>query len=186
MASELEPLRTRGERSFVSRSAAATEALAAALARHLPRGSVVALDGELGAGKTCFVRGLASGLACESAVASPTYTLMHEYPGPVPLFHFDAWMQGREEAFLEGGGAEWLATDGVAAIEWAGRVERFLPPARMEVRLEHARDLALEARRISIRVLAPDGGAEPAQGLERALRELALPAGIEEARRERG
>jgi tRNA threonylcarbamoyladenosine biosynthesis protein TsaE len=132
---------------FDSESAERTEALAARLARELRPGDVVALSGELGAGKTCFVRGLARGLGLASRVTSPTFTLMHTYAGTPPLHHLDAWMQGRGEAFLSDGGAEWLASDGIAAVEWAERVAEWLPAARFDVRLEHAGN---DRRRVSV------------------------------------
>jgi tRNA threonylcarbamoyladenosine biosynthesis protein TsaE len=130
--------RVLAARSFLSRSAEATEALGALLGSRLSPGSLVALHGELGSGKTCFVRGLARGLGVEGDVASPTYTLMHHHPGPIPLYHLDAWMQGRGEAFLEDGGAEWLHAGGVAAVEWAERVAAWLVGPRLAVTLEHA------------------------------------------------
>lgn len=126
------------ERSWISSSEAATEELGARLAACLPPGSVVALDGELGAGKTTFVRGLARGLCAESEVASPTYALMAEHAGRLPLYHFDAWMERRERAFLAEGGAEWFHQGGVCAIEWAERVAEHLPAARLSVVLAHA------------------------------------------------
>lgn len=148
-------------REFITRSAEETERLAEALARGLGPGTVVALEGELGSGKTCFVRGLARGLESTDPVASPTYTLMHEYRGRLPLYHFDAWMQGREEAFLAGGGAEWLEADGVAAVEWADRVEAHLPPERLAVRLAHRRD---GGRTVRIEVLGPGSLSARARG----------------------
>lgn len=115
-----------------------TEACGRELARLLEPGDVVALHGELGAGKTCFVRGLAAGLGVRDAVSSPTFTLMHTHDGRLPLHHLDAWMAARGEAFLRDGGADWLSAEGVCAVEWAERVEPWLPPERFEVRLEHA------------------------------------------------
>ncbi len=100
-------------------------------------GLVIALDGDLGAGKTCFVRGLARGLEVEDDVASPTFALMRTHAGRIPLHHFDAWMQGRERAFLDDGGAEWLDGEGVAAVEWAARVAEALPAVRLDLRLAH-------------------------------------------------
>lgn len=156
------------ERVLLTRVPEETEELAAALGRLLPAGAVVTLDGELGSGKTCFVRGLARGLGTPEPVSSPTYTLMHEYRGGrLPLFHFDAWMSGREAAFLADGGAEALHADGVAVLEWGSRVAEYLPATRLEVRIEHAGE---RERRIRLRLLlargagraGPDGGAEPA------------------------
>lgn len=106
-------------------------------------GLVIALEGELGAGKTTWIRGLARGLGSRDRVHSPSFTLMHTYEGELPLFHFDAWMEGRERAFLEGGGSEWLHGDAggeggaaVAAVEWASRVDAWLPLPRLHLRIE--------------------------------------------------
>jgi len=144
-----EPLRLE------SPSVEATEDLAAELGARLRPGDVVALDGELGAGKTAFVRGLARGLGVDEPVSSPTYVLMNVYSGRLELYHFDAWMEGREQAFLADGGGEWLRAGGVAAVEWAGRVADWLPTPRLAVRLAHA---GPEARRVEIEVVpGPDG-----------------------------
>jgi tRNA threonylcarbamoyladenosine biosynthesis protein TsaE len=132
---------------LVTEGAEATEAVGVALGASLEAGAVVALDGELGAGKTTLVRGLARGLGIEVPVSSPSFTLMHEYPGRLPLYHFDAWMAGRELAFLEAGGAEALEGDGVAVVEWAERVASYLPAERLDVRLEH---LGPSARRLTL------------------------------------
>jgi tRNA threonylcarbamoyladenosine biosynthesis protein TsaE len=171
------------QRWLMCHSAEATEALAAGVAALLEPGDVVALRGELGAGKTCFVRGAARALGVAGPVASPTYTLMHAYEGRVPVYHLDAWMQGRGEAFLEDGGAEWLRADGVAFVEWAERVAAWLPPARLEVLLEHA---GPERRRVLLDV--PGLGSDPsaaargtAERLARGLRDLALPPEVEAA-----
>ena len=130
-------IETRPLRRFVSRSSAATEALGECLGRGLGAGSVLALDGELGSGKTCFVRGLARGLGVQDSISSPTYTLLQSYAGRLELHHFDAWMEGRERAFLVDGGSEWLDGDGVAAIEWSSRVADLLPPERLELCFTH-------------------------------------------------
>jgi tRNA threonylcarbamoyladenosine biosynthesis protein TsaE len=124
-------------RRYLSRSPAATEALGAALGRELEAGSVLALDGDLGSGKTCFVRGLARGLGIEAPVTSPSYALLQSYPGRLELHHLDAWMEGRERAFLLDGGLEWLHARGVAVIEWGSRVEELLPEPRWSIRFEH-------------------------------------------------
>lgn len=166
------------ERRFHSPSAEATEALGAALAERLEPGWVIALCGELGAGKTCFARGVARGLGVREPVTSPTYTLMHSYEGRWPVHHLDAWMEGRGKAFLTDGGSEWLRTSGIALVEWAERVEPWLPLPRLEVLLQHR---ARDQRSIAIRVLA--AGAEPAEPggrLARALAALAIPEEVSE------
>jgi tRNA threonylcarbamoyladenosine biosynthesis protein TsaE len=134
----------------------ATSDLAAALGRALMAGSVIALDGELGSGKTCFVRGLARGLEVTDPVSSPTYTLQHAYRGRLDLYHFDAWMQGRERAFLLDGGAEWFDAGGVCVIEWAERVRELLPTPRIEVLMEHREPTV---RRVRFAVVAATGAA---------------------------
>lgn len=177
-----EPLLTPlAARRVLCRSAEATEALAASLGALLQPGDVVALSGELGAGKTCFVRGAARALGVEGPVASPTYTLMHAYEGRVPVYHLDAWMQGRGEAFLEDGGAEWLHADGIALVEWAERVGSWLPPARLDVLLEHA---GPDRRRVRLSVPGLQRGHSASQAaaerLARGVRGLALPPDVEE------
>lgn len=160
-------------RVLLSASAEATSALAEALGRVLPAGTVVALDGDLGAGKTCFVRGLARGLGIADVVASPTYTLMQAFEGGrLPLYHFDAWMEGREKALFADGGDEWLRAGGIAVVEWAERVAEWLPEPRLAVRLEHA---GPDLRVLRLRVVG-----EPGTPLAGRIAALALPAGISE------
>ncbi|MGE0141692.1 MAG: tRNA (adenosine(37)-N6)-threonylcarbamoyltransferase complex ATPase subunit type 1 TsaE [Planctomycetota bacterium] len=118
--------------------AAETTALGQWIGSRLRAGDFVALLGELGAGKTTFVRGLARGLGLEDpdAVASPTYLLMVEHPGPLPLRHVDAYFAPRTRAFLDDGGGSWLAEEaGVTAVEWADRIADLLPVDRLEVHL---------------------------------------------------
>jgi len=173
---EAEPV-TLAERRFTCSSPQATEALAAAFAAALEPGDVVALIGELGAGKTCFVRGAARALGVEGPVASPTYTLMHAYEGRLPVYHLDAWMQGRGEAFLEDGGAEWLHEAGIAFVEWAERVAAWLPLPRVEVLLAHA---GPTRREIRLRVLASQRGGAAGR-LAQRLGDLVPPEGVQEA-----
>lgn len=123
---------------WISHAPEATEALGESLGRNLRPGDVVALHGELGAGKTCFVRGVARAFGVEDAVASPSFTLMHHYVGRVPIYHLDAWMQARGEAFLQDGGSEWLTAEGVALVEWAERVAAWIPRESFAVHLRHA------------------------------------------------
>ncbi len=150
-----------------SESPEATEALGELLGRTLGAGSVIALVGDLGVGKTCFVRGLGKGLGLPPGVASPTYTLMQAHEGGrLPLYHFDAWMEGREAALFEDGGDEWLRGEGIAVVEWAGRVEAWLPRPCLWVELGH---LAPERRSVRIGLAL---GPEPADGAHGALRSL--------------
>ena len=133
---------------LLSRSAEATEGGGGALGRLLLPDSVVALDGDLGAGKTTFVRGLARGLGLEEGVSSPTYVLMQAHEGGrLPLYHFDAWMEGREKALFLDGGDHWLRAGGVAVVEWAERVEPWLPSEGLLLRFSTAFLHYLSSRR---------------------------------------
>jgi len=113
-----------------------TEAVGEKLAAELKPGMVVAYRGGLGVGKTAFTRGLARGLGCRGRVASPTFALVNEYDGPVPLFHFDMYrLNGPED--LEGiGWDDYLEREGVCAVEWSERVTEALPPGTLAVTLE--------------------------------------------------
>lgn len=134
-------------RSFQSQSPEETRRAACELARELSAGSVVALYGELGAGKTCFVQGLAEGLGVVRPVASPTFVIVNEYPGRLPLYHVDLYRIRSEAEALAFGLDEYLFGRGVTAIEWAEKIERLLPPGTLRVRLEPGR--SPQERRIS-------------------------------------
>ena len=112
---------------FITRSAAETELLGASLAARLLPGDVIAFRGDLGAGKTAFTRGLARGLGITEAVTSPTYTIVNEYPqGRLPLFHFDMYRLHDAEELFDLGWEDYLARDGVCAVEWSENVREAL------------------------------------------------------------
>ena len=127
---------------LVTHSPQETRQLAARLARHLAPGDVVALHGELGSGKTEFVHGLAQGLEVPSreAVASPSFTLIHEYLGRLPLIHLDLYRLETLPPEMLPDLEEYLAGAGVVAVEWAERLGALLPPDHLEVRLAMAGD----------------------------------------------
>ncbi len=113
-----------------------TWALAAELADALAPGTVIALHGDLGAGKTCFIQGFAAALGIDEPITSPTYTLIGEYEGRLPLHHIDLYrLSGPEEA-LGLGLEEYFDADGITAIEWAERAEGLLPPDLLHIRIE--------------------------------------------------
>ncbi|HUZ07064.1 MAG TPA: tRNA (adenosine(37)-N6)-threonylcarbamoyltransferase complex ATPase subunit type 1 TsaE [Candidatus Paceibacterota bacterium] len=110
--------------TFISHSPADTEALGVKFGRTAQSGFVFALSGELGAGKTQFVRGLARGLGISARVHSPTFTLVNEYGGGrLKLFHLDLYRLETREQILSAGVEEFLQPDGVSVIEWAERLE---------------------------------------------------------------
>ncbi|QDV07380.1 tRNA threonylcarbamoyladenosine biosynthesis protein TsaE [Planctomycetes bacterium Poly30] len=162
------------KRTFVSTDAEATEALGEALGQHLPAGTVMTLDGDLGTGKTTLVRGLGRGLGLDEPISSPTYMLMQAYEGGrVPLYHFDAWMEGREKALLADGADEFLGAGGIAVVEWGSRVLDWLPEPRLEVTLGHR---SPEERTISMAVI---GGPGPlGAALEAVLERLGTPGAV--------
>ncbi|MFT7671494.1 MAG: tRNA threonylcarbamoyladenosine biosynthesis protein TsaE [Planctomycetota bacterium] len=148
-------------RNFTSLSPEATEELGAKLASLATPGLVVVLEGELGAGKTCFVRGFARGLGVTEPVSSPTFALMNEYEGRLPLLHYDAWMEDRERSFLADGGADMLGDQAVALIEWGERVEDCLPRPYLRLELRHAGGPnAMETRRLQVGIVGPAASLE--------------------------
>ena len=129
-------------------SADQTEHLAEQLGTIAVPGLVIALVGDLGAGKTTFVRGLARGLEIDPAVvSSPTFVLIHEYDGRLPMFHFDPYRLTNLASWVELGVDEYIESDGVCVIEWANRVEHYLPDDRLGIQFEH---IGEQERRITV------------------------------------
>lgn len=125
---------------FLSHSVAETEAFAAELAQTLAPGTVLAYRGDLGMGKTAFTRGLARGLGCMGRVTSPTFTLVNEYEGRIPLFHFDLYRLPDADALFDIGWEDYLDRGGVCAVEWSERVADALPEDTLYVTLERCPD----------------------------------------------
>ena len=122
---------------FLTESEADTERLGRALAGAIPAGTVVALIGTLGAGKTRLVQAFAAahGVPREEAT-SPTFVLVNEYRGRLPIYHIDAYRLRDEDEFIELGPEEYFESAGVTFIEWADRVANCLPAERLEIRCE--------------------------------------------------
>ena len=118
---------------YLSHSEQETEELGAALAGRLKAGDVVAYRGDLGAGKTAFTRGLARGLGCTGRVTSPTFTIVNEYEGRIPLFHFDLYRLGDQEELWDIGWEDYLGRGGVCAVEWSENFPSALPPDSVTV-----------------------------------------------------
>ena len=114
---------------FFSQSQADTEALGEALVERLSPGAVVAFTGDLGAGKTAFVRGMAKGLDIPQRVTSPTFTIVNEYEGGrLPLFHFDLYRLGSSDELFDIGWEDFLRRGGICAVEWSENVADALEP----------------------------------------------------------
>lgn len=121
---------------FTSASEQETAGLGEKLGARLRPGDVLAFYGGLGAGKTAFIRGVARGLGVEGRVTSPTFTIVNEYPGRVPLFHFDMYRLGSSDELFEIGWEDYLARGGVCCVEWTENVEDAIPPEAVRVRIE--------------------------------------------------
>ncbi|WP_042454738.1 tRNA (adenosine(37)-N6)-threonylcarbamoyltransferase complex ATPase subunit type 1 TsaE [Neobacillus dielmonensis] len=126
-----------------------TSQFAQRLAALLQPGDVIALEGDLGAGKTTFTKGLALGLEIKKTVNSPTFTIIKEYHGRLPLYHMDVYRV--EDALEDLGFDEYFEGEGVTVVEWAHLIEEQLPEARLTIYLYHESD---DKRRI---VLVPKG-----------------------------
>ena len=115
-------------------SPAQTREFGEKLARVLRRGDVIALRGNLGAGKSELTRGIARGLGIEGPVPSPTFTILQVYDeGRIPLYHFDCYRLTSPEELYEMGLEEWIGGDGVAVIEWPGNIPEALPEEHLEI-----------------------------------------------------
>ncbi|HYS17425.1 MAG TPA: tRNA (adenosine(37)-N6)-threonylcarbamoyltransferase complex ATPase subunit type 1 TsaE [Candidatus Binatia bacterium] len=129
-------------------SAEATEAAGERLGRTLGPGAVVALTGELGAGKTCFVQGLVRGLGAAVRATSPTFVLVNQYKGRVPIYHVDAYRTDSLTELMDLGLLELVGGDGVTVIEWADKLAPLLPADAIHVHIAGVGD---EPRAITIR-----------------------------------
>lgn len=118
---------------YLSHSPEETEHIGEMLGKRLSGGTVLALRGGLGMGKTAFTRGLARGLGYTGRVTSPTFTIVNEYDGATPLFHFDMYRLDGEDDLFDIGWDDYLARGGVCAVEWSERIDSALPPDTLTV-----------------------------------------------------
>jgi len=137
----------RSTETVISHSADETRAAGERLGARLEAGAVVACIGELGAGKTCFIQGLARGLGVETPVTSPTFVLINEYRGRLPVHHLDAYRTDSLLEVLDLGIEEMMHGDGVTVIEWADKLLPILPAHTITVTIDGLGD---EPRRIVI------------------------------------
>jgi tRNA threonylcarbamoyladenosine biosynthesis protein TsaE len=128
------PVMSRG--SLVTTDPHETRAIGRALGRAAMPGTVLALRGELGAGKTQLAKGVAEGLGVRTTVNSPTFVLMNEHVGRLRLYHVDAYRLGDPEEALAAGLLDDREIDGVSVIEWADRLDGWLPVDRLDISLE--------------------------------------------------
>jgi len=122
-------------KELAAKSLEATQEIAEQLGEILHAGDVITLEGDLGAGKTSFTKGLARGLGITRNVSSPTFTIVKEYNGRLPLYHMDAYRLEDSEEDI--GFDEYFNGNGVSVIEWAQFIEDYLPEERLEIMMEY-------------------------------------------------
>jgi len=123
--------------TFISNSPAETEKFGCQFAKKLSAGSILALKGELGSGKTQFVKGLAAGVGSNAAVTSPTFTIVHEYSGGRwPIYHFDFFRIEDRQSAVRLGLDDYFFDDGVSVIKWADRFPNLIPESAQWVSFE--------------------------------------------------
>jgi len=149
----------QAEAYITTRNEAETAHIGEVLGRILDGPLVVALQGELGAGKTVFVRGAARGLSVREQVTSPTFVLQRIYRGRLPLYHFDFYRLTPDDDASELGFEEYLPGEGAAFIEWPERLPELLPPERLEVIIERFYDDKGEGRHLWFNPLGPAAAA---------------------------
>ena len=125
---------------YITHSEQETEDLGARLSSTLPGGTVVAMYGDLGAGKTAFVRGMARGMGLKCRVSSPTFTIVNEYLGPRDLIHFDMYRLSGADELFEIGWEDYLNRGAVCAVEWSEKVEDAFYGDEIVVRIEKLGD----------------------------------------------
>lgn len=135
---------------FISNSVEETIAAGREYGQNARRGEVFALTGDLGAGKTQFVKGFVAGLGSSAEVTSPTFVLVHEYEdGRLPVYHFDFFRLDRSDAVLRLGFDDYVFGEGVSLIEWADRYSTLIP--------DHAKWLSFELESENVRVIREAG-----------------------------
>ncbi|MBR6654681.1 MAG: tRNA (adenosine(37)-N6)-threonylcarbamoyltransferase complex ATPase subunit type 1 TsaE [Oscillospiraceae bacterium] len=129
---------------IITKSEKETQEAGEKLVQTLAPGSVVAMYGDLGAGKTAFVRGMTRGLGINFPVSSPTFNVVNEYPGKVPLFHFDMYRLGSADELFDIGWDDYLERGGICAVEWSENVEEAFEPGTVKVNITKLGDTERE------------------------------------------
>jgi tRNA threonylcarbamoyladenosine biosynthesis protein TsaE len=134
---------------LVSNSVDETFQIGHKLGKLLVRGNILCLSGDLGAGKTAFTKGIGKGLEIQEYVTSPTYTIINEYEGRIPLYHFDVYRLESAEEMFELGYEEYFYGDGAVVLEWADNVKEIIPNERLWITIlktnnDNSREIILE------------------------------------------
>lgn len=137
---------------YTSHSAEETEQIAYNLAKSLCGGEIITLDGDLGAGKTAFVRGLARGLGISDRVSSPTFTIVNEYrSGKIPLLHFDVYRVGSAEEMYDIGWEDYISQGAVVVVEWAKNIHDIFDFDCIKIDITKDLSVSEDYRQISVR-----------------------------------
>ena len=125
--------------------------IAEKLSTFLKPGDVITLDGDLGAGKTVFSKGIARGLGVKESITSPTFTIIKEYrDGRLPLYHFDVYRIEGPEEIIAIGGDEYIGGEGVCVIEWAEKIEELIPEDAIHINIKRNPDIGFDYRQVEI------------------------------------
>ncbi len=136
---------------YISNSYEETQKIAADFAKTLKEGDVLCMYGDLGVGKTAFVQGLAKGLEIDEPITSPTFTIVNEYSGALPLYHFDVYRIADSDEMYEIGYEEYVYGDGVSVIEWPQLIDDILPEKRYDIEIAKDYDKGENYRTIEIK-----------------------------------
>ena len=121
---------------IITKSPAETKNLGKGVSKLVKPGDLLAFYGELGAGKTCFIQGISLGLEVKDYVTSPSFTIINEYQGKVPIYHFDLFRLDNAEEILELGYEEYFYGEGLTVIEWAEKIEQLLPKEHLKIEIK--------------------------------------------------
>jgi tRNA threonylcarbamoyladenosine biosynthesis protein TsaE len=119
--------------TIISKSPEETKKLGEDIGKLVRAGDLLAFYGELGAGKTCFIQGISQQLEVKDYVTSPSFTIINEYRGKIPIYHFDLFRLNNAEEILELGYKEYFYGEGLTVIEWAEKIEEFLPKEHLKI-----------------------------------------------------
>jgi len=122
--------------TIITKSSEETKNLGEELSKLTKPGDLLAFYGELGAGKTCFIQGISRGLKVKDYVTSPSFTIINEYQGKIPIYHFDLFRLDNAEEIIELGYHEYFYGEGLTVIEWAGKIEQLLPKEHLKIKIK--------------------------------------------------
>lgn len=122
--------------SIITKSSEETKNLGEELSKLTKPGDLLAFYGELGAGKTCFIQGISRGLKVKDYVTSPSFTIINEYQGKIPIYHFDLFRLNNAEEILGLGYEEYFYGEGLTVIEWAEKIEQLLPKEHLKIEIK--------------------------------------------------